>query len=375
MMKNILLAVVGLSPQVITETLFALHQQKRKVDAIHVITTRQGKEKINAHLLPPSDGRYYQYLKEYDIDPESINFGFDNVHTIKDGNGMEIDDISDEEENECLLRKCLELTFRFTKDSSTTIFFSVAGGRKTMTSYLTLAAQLYGRPQDRVYHVLVSPEFESNRGFYYPPKKSVPIELRDKNGEHYIKETRYAKINLVPVPFISIRDQLSDDMLDEPKDPATLMLSLVKEQPYHLTIDLPAGKVAFKNLEFDMMPARLALYALFVLQKKDCKKDLNTCRYCTECYIDINQLYDRQSRITELYKKISGSREIAEMSDSGILNLNTENFNSYKAKIRKDIETGFGLHALSDLAIESIGKRPDTRYGLKIDRNRIRIIF
>ena len=33
-MKTILLAVTGLSPQVITETLYALHQQNRKVDAI-----------------------------------------------------------------------------------------------------------------------------------------------------------------------------------------------------------------------------------------------------------------------------------------------------------------------------------------------------
>jgi len=92
-MKNILLAVVGLSPQVITETLFALYQQSRRIDAIHIITTRQGKEMINANLLSPRDGKYYRYLNEYDIDPESIDFGFDNVHIIKDRNGMEIDDI------------------------------------------------------------------------------------------------------------------------------------------------------------------------------------------------------------------------------------------------------------------------------------------
>jgi CRISPR-associated protein Csx14 len=251
----------------------------------------------------------------------------------------------------------------------------VAGGRKTMTSCLTLAAQLYGRPQDRVYHVLVSPAFESNRDFYYPPEKSVPIELRDENGQLYIKETRYASINLIPVPFISIRDQLSNDILKEPKDPATLMLSLVKEEPYQLAIDLPSGKIAFKNLELDMMPARLALYAFFAMQKKECKKDTNTCRQCTECFFDINQIYDRQDQITELYKKISGCREPAEMSDSGILNLNAENFNSYKAKIRKDIETGFGLYAIHDLAIESTGKRPDTKYGIKIDRDKIRVIF
>lgn len=172
-----------------------------------------------------------------------------------------------------------------------------------MTSCLTLAAQLYGRPQDRVYHVLVSPEFESSRDFYYPPKKSVPIELRDKDGNPYIKETRYARINLIPIPFVSIRNRLSDDMLDVPKDPATLMLSLVKEEPYQLTIDIPARKIAYKTLEIDVMPAKLALYAFFAMQKMECRKDAGSCRNCTDCYLDIGQIYSRQDQITELYKK------------------------------------------------------------------------
>ncbi|MBW1798797.1 MAG: TIGR02584 family CRISPR-associated protein, partial [Deltaproteobacteria bacterium] len=179
-MENVLLAVVGLSPQVITETLFALHQQKRSVDAIHIITTRQGREMINAHLLSPTDGNYYHYLKEYGIDPATINFGFHTVHTVKDKNNMEIDDIDGEEENELLLKKCLEITFHFTKDPDTAVFFSIAGGRKTMSTCLTVAAQVYGRPQDRLYHVLVSSEFENSRDFYYPPRKSIPIELIDK---------------------------------------------------------------------------------------------------------------------------------------------------------------------------------------------------
>jgi CRISPR-associated protein, Csx6 family len=83
-MKKVLLAVVGLSPQVVTETLFALHQQGVVVDAVHIITTRQGKETINALLLSPKDGNYYQYLKEYKLDQSRIDFGFDNVHSIKD---------------------------------------------------------------------------------------------------------------------------------------------------------------------------------------------------------------------------------------------------------------------------------------------------
>jgi CRISPR-associated protein Csx14 len=374
-MKNILLAATGLSPQVITETLFALHQQKREVHAIHLITTRQGKELVNANLLSPRDGRYYQYLREYDIDQRGIDFSVENVHTIKNSNGIDIDDITDEEENEWLLKKCLELTFSFTRDMNNAVFFSIAGGRKTMSACLMVAAQMYGRPQDRVFHVLVSPEFESNRDFYFPPGKSAPIELKDKEGQPYIKETKYARVNLVPIPFVSIRDQISNDLLNEPKDPATLMLSLVREKPYTLTVDIPVSKLRYKNLEIDMMPAKLALLAFFAMQKKECKKDLSSCRGCEDCFLDIKQVFDRQSQITALYKKIEGSREPSEMSDTGIIALNAENFNSYKTKIKKDLEKGFGLYALSELAIEPVGKKGETRYGIGIDRGKIRIVL
>jgi CRISPR-associated protein Csx14 len=43
--------------------------------------------------------------------------------------------------------------------------------------------------------------------------------------------------------------------------------------------------------------------------------------------------------------------------------------------IRKDLERGLGLYALGELAIESVGKRPDTRYGMKMDKTKIRITF
>ena len=289
-MKNILLAVVGLSPQVVTETLYALHQQGRRVDAIHLIATRGGKEAVLASILSPRDGYYRRYLSEYGIDPATIAFGFENVHTVIDDLGNEISDIEGEEENEWFLRRCLELSFRFTNEPDTAVFFSIAGGRKTMSACLIIAAQFYGRSQDRVFHVLVSPEFESNRGFYYPPRDSVTIELRDKEGQPYFKETKYAKINLVPLPFVTIRDQLSGAMLREPKDPAGLLLSLVREEIPLLVIDLPQRKVVYKKREADMTPSRLALYAFFAMRKRDCAKDSASCRGCTDCYAEMEEI-------------------------------------------------------------------------------------
>ncbi len=374
-MKAILLAVSGMTPQVITETLYALHQEQRRIDAIHVITTRRGKEMINAHLLSPADGQYRRYLNDYGIDPRTIAFDFDQIHTVTDINGIEIDDIEGEEENERLLETCLDLTFRFTQDPDTAVLFSIAGGRKTMSACLMVAAQFYGRPQDRVYHVLVSPEYESNRDFFYPPPESQAIELKDDRGTPYVKETKYAAVTLVPIPFVSIRDKLSEGMLKEPKDPATLMLSLVKEESEKLIIDLDAAKIIYRKRELDMMPARLALYAFFALQKKQCKKERRTCKGCTECYLGTLEVEERSSEIADLYKRIAAYRDFKAMKKGGITAIDITNFTSYKSRIKETLQKAFGRSALNDLEIKSSGKRPDTRYGLKIDKEKIRVIF
>ncbi len=374
-MKNILLAVTGLSPQVITETLYALHQNNRRVDAIHIITTRDGKEKIYAELLGESKGHYYKYLEEYSLDPATIDFGHRNVHVITDQHGIEIPDISGEADNERLLKKCLELTFHLTKNSENTVLFSVAGGRKTMSSCLTLAAQMYGRPKDRLYHVLVSPEFESNRDFYYPPKKSRTIELKDSQGQPIYKDTRYAWVNLIHTPFVSIREQLSSDLLKEPKDPGTLMLSLIKEEASRLCINLVSKKLIYKNLECDMHPAHLALYAFFAMQKKNCPLETESCGICTECFIDIQAVFDKQDEISHLYRKVCGTRPLNEMSDSGITSLNADNFNSYKSKIKEKLTNRFGPYALKELEIASTGTRPNTLYGISMDKAKIEIIY
>jgi CRISPR-associated protein (TIGR02584 family) len=374
-MKNILLAVTGLSPQVITETIYALHQSDRRVDAIHVITTRDGKEKIYTGLLGGKKGYYYRYLKEYGIPPESIDFGYGNIHVVTDEHGIETNDIANELHNERLLKKCMELAFLFTKDPETAVFFSIAGGRKTMSSCLTIAAQMYGRPQDRLYHVLVSPEFESNRDFYYPPKKSMRIKLIDEKGEPFFKETKFAEINLIPVPFFSVRKMLSDDFLKEPKDPATLMLSIIKEEKLRLTVNLKTCKVVYKTIELDLMPARMALYAFFIMQKKNCSKRVESCENCIECFIDVQSVFKKKDEITEIYKKIGGTRPLNEMKDGGIINLDTENFRTYKSRIKENLRDRYGLYALKNLEIASAGSRPDTCYGIKMDKLAIEVVW
>lgn len=300
-----------------------------------------------------------------------------------------------------------------------------------------VAAQLYGRPQDRIYHVLVSPEFESSGVFFYPPRQSRLIQLQDKNKQPFFKETRWAKVTLLPLAFVSVRERISDELLRTPKKPAELMQSLIGNEPPLLTVDIPAGKVIYQRRESDMMPARLALYAFFALLKKDCPLlaglagsriddtkateegmrearervpgiaaspvlyrgeddqytasiirseepalyhagppfDAPGCRDCRDCWLGFYDVAARQERITELYRLAAGGHAVSEMSDTGITNLNAENFNSYRVKINGDLERGFGAPNAARIKIATTGTRPNTRYGIELDREYIRVVL
>lgn len=80
-------------------------------------------------------------------------------------------------------------------------------------------------------------------------------------------------------------------------------------------------------------------------------------------------------QIKEIYERVSGTRPTEEMSDKGITSLSSENFNMYKGKIKKDLLTRFGAYALKELEIASLGKRPDTRYGIRMDKRKIEIVY
>ena len=128
-------------------------------------------------------------------------------------------------------------------------------------------------------------------------------------------------------------------------------------------------------MELDVMPTRLALYAFFAFQKKDCQKEVERCDDCTDCFLDIQSIFKNQPRITELYQRVCGSRPVEEMSKSGITGLDADNFNSYKSKMKDELRNRFGPYALKELEIASVGVRPNTRYGIMIDKSKIEIVY
>jgi len=373
-MKRTLLAVCGTSPQVITETLYALHQEGRLPTSVRVLTTSTGKDRCIAALFGNGDGAFYRWCDDYGIKRSDIDFAPQHVSAVTGRDGTPLDDIADAEENELFLTACMEAAFTLSRSPDEALYYSLSGGRKTMSACLATAAQFYGRSQDRLFHVLISPEFESNRDFYFPPREVRPIELWDEKHQPYLKSSAYARINLIAMPFVSIRERIAPMHLQQPETPADLLASLIREPLPTLTVDLKEGKLLWKGMECDLSPTHLALYAFFVLIKKEADCQHETCNNCRSCLVGKEEILEQKGRIADLYKRISPLRDFDAMSKTGILNLDEENLKGFLSRLRDALLRGLGTSDLYLLAVDGPNVRPK-RYGIALPRQQMRLVM
>ena len=207
--RRILLAVTGLTPQIVTETLYALACREQAPwipDEIHLVTTATGAENARLNLLLP-DGWFHRLCADYHL--PAIQFPVENIHILRDAGGKAMDDIRTPQQNTLAADFITETVRRLTEDPTTELHVSIAGGRKTMGYYLGYALSLYGRPQDRLSHVLVSDPYETNREFYYPTPYDHPIH--SKRGDREITvDARNAQVDLADIPFVRLREGLPE---------------------------------------------------------------------------------------------------------------------------------------------------------------------
>ena len=204
-MKHKLIAVIGNTPQVMTETFWALRVQRHvPIDEVFVMTTAMGKKTCQQRLL--DEGRFTKMLSDYDIDPDTVKFDADHIHirVFKDAEGNDLDDIRTSEENRLARDQLFRWIEEWTEVPHVALHCSLAGGRKSMGYLLGAAIQFFGRPeQDHLYHVLVTPpEIEMNRDFFFPPVREEQIPTPD--GQHI--STADVRIELAELPYVSVRD-------------------------------------------------------------------------------------------------------------------------------------------------------------------------
>lgn len=209
--RRILVVVIGMSPQIVTETLYklAVSQEPAFVpDEVHIITTLEGADSAKLALLGVKyEGGWFNTFCD-DFNFNSISFNESHIHVIGDTEGQFINDAESSRHNRMAADFITETIRNFASDENTALHVSLAGGRKTMSYYAGYALSLYGRLQDRLSHVLVNPPFINNPDFYYPRPEAQRLLIE---GKYY--STDEARIVLSDIPYVRMRYQLPNELL------------------------------------------------------------------------------------------------------------------------------------------------------------------
>lgn len=379
MFREIFIFVAGATPQIITELIYALSQKNPPVypDEIQIITTSTGKKKIEETLL--KKGILRELEKEYGLPP--INLNDESFIVAKDSSGREIDDIRNERENEEIGDLITSVVRRKAKEPNTRLHCSLAGGRKTMSFYMGAALQLFGRPWDNLYHVLVSPEFESNPEFFYKPKKNKVIEYRLPDGTLKRLNTKDAEIQLAELPFIRLGNKISlhGKGFRELVAEGQKEIDMATMQP-PLIVNLKDRTVYIGDNLIEMIPIELMTYTAFLRQKTVyCRyPERQYCLDCAECFQVLTELSSRLSveEMTKDYKRIYSGQPLKaeEFLNKWKDGMDTSVIRQNISKINRSIKEQLADETLLPYyCITPLKKYGSSRYGVRAEKGKIRI--
>lgn len=383
--REILIFVIGTTPQIVTEILYALTQKCKPPifpKEIHIITTLKGMEKIEEELF--RKGRLYTFIKEYNlplIQSEEIS-----IHVAKDEEGNFLDDIRESAHNEAIGDFITDFIFQKTQDPNARLHCSLTGGRKTMSFYLGSALQFFGRPWDKLYHILVSPEFESHSEFYYIPRRNKLLELKDSHGRVFRKlHTKEAQIYLAELPFIHLRGKipLNGRGFKELVQQGQKEIDMAMVQP-SLRIHLRERAILIGETTIDMVPIQMVIYTHLARQKRNnCAfPNHSYCLDCTECFVTLGDLSKRKAleEMTKDYEKIYGPYSgrvedfLKRWGHKGGIDSDTlrQNISKINTVIKENVED----ETLSPFyIITPVGKHGSKRYGIRVEKGKIKIEF
>jgi len=208
--KHTLLATIGASPQVVTETLYAIHQANHRwPDDIYLITTSFVKEKAINGLI--NDGHLQRLCNE--LKRPMPAFDVTHVLVTPGADGKEVEDARSLADHEALANFIMTEVRNRTSDDETSLHASLAGGRKTMTFYIGYAMSLFGRVQDTLSHVLVSDGYENIPDFWFPTDSVAHRHV--ENTKKQKLDAAAAIVTLAPIPFIRHRRNLPQVLLQK----------------------------------------------------------------------------------------------------------------------------------------------------------------
>lgn len=267
-MRRILLCLAGGTPQIITESIYAITQiYGKRLDEVHVVTTPTGREKILENLLHKKSGKFYRFCDDYGIDPSTIIFNDRTITLVGSDRGRILADLVTEDENQAAIDHICRIVRELASKSENIIHASVAGGRKTMGIALTMAMQLFGRAQDHLFHVLVNPDYESHGEFYYPRPKGQTLHFeKGANKGKPIESQPW--VSAAEIEFLRLGGVLSEWLNEEEVSYKRLVQQAQEEldiKGRKLRIHLGEDRISVANRSIDLQDGEFFVYVLLAM--------------------------------------------------------------------------------------------------------------
>lgn len=283
--EHILLALCGMSPAVISETIYVLNQSNNCPDSLVVITTTAGKKVLQREFF--DSGVWQKLLQNID---KKISFSLNHKHCrilpAEDGNAPDITNTADVENAADFI---LETLRQFTENPETRITFSIAGGRKSMTASAALCMSLLGRTEDQLCHVLVTPPFEDPRlqpKFYFPCPETIH---KTPDGNSIPAST--AQLQLSFLPYVRCRYLIQNELQRLPGNYEKIVLAATNKaeaisKPKKLIIDLMQETVIIGDTKIKLQFFSFMLYWMLAERAQKRQKKLHGSLELYENFID-----------------------------------------------------------------------------------------
>lgn len=258
--RRILVCVAGVTPQVVTETIYALAVKRNPSfvpTEVHLISSSEGIERAQLMLLSEGKGYLRRLREDYGL-PE-IRLDRSRMHVIRDGHGQELADIRSQADNAAAADAICALLAELSADDEAALHVSIAGGRKTMGYYLGYAVSLFGRAQDRLSHVLVSPDYENLGDFFYPVPEPDKVILLNRANKPL--DAALAHVDLAEIPFVRLRGDVPESLLRSPRFTDVVDSASKAREESRLQVLIRERAIECNGRRVDLSPQSFTFYA------------------------------------------------------------------------------------------------------------------
>ncbi len=346
--KTILVAGVGLSPAVLTNTVWALAHEEEPIipGEVVAVTTLTGRRCIEEQLMVSKGWeRLLQSLEAEGLGiQDKLAFGAsDSIRVLGDGK-TDFDDIATPEQNVAAADFILKVLRQYTEEPGTRVIASIAGGRKSMSALMISCMSLLGRAQDRVCHVLVNEPYER--------RMEPPFLFPEKGAKHSLGGKTYLSLRAKPVlsdiPFVRVRGWYEKEFNKVP--PSYMQLvnkvqGIAPKPANYPKVKLNGAKGSFKidSSLVHLSPSEFALVYLMLNRIKQAHPPASW--------------YDLEPDFTELFaRKVPTSVNwFHTFKDSGTPD--PEDSRKWASSARSKLRKVFADPALADMLLPSMKQR------------------